>query len=116
MTLHRNIIKNFFVFKKKILKSQFDYSRLLLKQVMIVPDGLQIIVLTQAPLFHRGRAVLRQDLRIDHHQYLEEKTPPSIIQINANLLGSDGNYELSGATLCYLLATAVDQRNEDLGD
>jgi single-stranded-DNA-specific exonuclease len=55
-----------------------------------------------------------QTIILDHHQYLEEKTASSMIQINANLLGSDGNYEVSGATLCYLLATAVDQRNEDL--
>jgi single-stranded-DNA-specific exonuclease len=55
-----------------------------------------------------------QAIILDHHQYLDEKTPSSIIQINANLLGSDGNYEVSGATLCYMLANAVDQRNEDL--
>jgi single-stranded-DNA-specific exonuclease len=55
-----------------------------------------------------------QAIILDHHQYLDEKAPSSIIQINANLLGSDGNYEASGATLCYMLATAVDPRNEDL--
>jgi len=55
-----------------------------------------------------------QAIILDHHQYLKEKTQSTIIQINANLLGSDGNYEVSGATLCYLLAIAVDMRNEDL--
>lgn len=55
-----------------------------------------------------------QAIILDHHQYLTEKTPSSIIQINSNLLGSDGNYESSGATLSYMLATAVDPRNEDL--
>jgi single-stranded-DNA-specific exonuclease len=55
-----------------------------------------------------------QAIILDHHQYLDEKTPPSILQINANLLGSDGNYEASGATLSYMLATSIDPRNEDL--
>jgi RecJ-like exonuclease len=55
-----------------------------------------------------------QTIILDHHQYLDETAPPSILQINANLLGSDGNYEASGATLSYMLATSVDPRNEDL--
>ena len=55
-----------------------------------------------------------QAIILDHHQYLSENTPPTIIQINSNLLGQDGNYEASGATLSYMLATAVDPRNEDL--
>lgn len=50
----------------------------------------------------------------DHHQYLTEHPSKNIIQINSNLLGVDGNYEASGATLSYLFATAVDLANEDL--
>jgi single-stranded-DNA-specific exonuclease len=51
---------------------------------------------------------------LDHHQYLTAQAPENIIQINSNLFGVDGNYEASGATLSFLLATAVDQANEDL--
>jgi RecJ-like exonuclease len=51
---------------------------------------------------------------LDHHQVQAVQTPERIIQINSNLFGIDGNYEASGATLCFLLATAVDQRNENL--
>ncbi|MBN1861531.1 MAG: DHH family phosphoesterase [Candidatus Thermoplasmatota archaeon] len=51
---------------------------------------------------------------LDHHQFLKEHTLKDIIQINANLFGIDGNYDASGATLCYLLATALDPTNEDL--
>jgi single-stranded-DNA-specific exonuclease len=51
---------------------------------------------------------------LDHHQYLTAQTPENIIQINANLFGADGNYDVSGATLSYLFATALDQANADL--
>jgi len=51
---------------------------------------------------------------LDHHQYLTEKTSKNIIQINANLCGIDGNYEASGATLAYALATTLNVNNEDL--
>ncbi len=51
---------------------------------------------------------------LDHHQYLTTQTSKNIIQINANLFGADGNYEVSGATLSYLFATALDPSNEDL--
>jgi single-stranded-DNA-specific exonuclease len=51
---------------------------------------------------------------LDHHQYVTTQTSKNIIQINANLFGADGNYEVSGATLSYLFATAVDSANEDL--
>ncbi len=51
---------------------------------------------------------------LDHHQFLTEHTSKNIIQINANLFGFDGNYDVSGATLSFLLATALDQKNEDL--
>ncbi len=51
---------------------------------------------------------------LDHHQYVTTQTSKNIIQINANLFGADGNYEVSGATLSYLFATAVDPANEDL--
>jgi RecJ-like exonuclease len=51
---------------------------------------------------------------LDHHQYVTTQTSKNIIQINANLFGADGNYDVSGATLSYLFATAVDPANEDL--
>ncbi|HWR64297.1 MAG TPA: DHH family phosphoesterase [Candidatus Thermoplasmatota archaeon] len=51
---------------------------------------------------------------LDHHQYVTTQTSKNIIQINANLFGVDGNYEVSGATLSFLFATAVDSANEDL--
>jgi RecJ-like exonuclease len=51
---------------------------------------------------------------LDHHQYVTAQTSKNIIQINANLFGADGNYEVSGATLSYLFATAIDSANEDL--
>jgi single-stranded-DNA-specific exonuclease len=51
---------------------------------------------------------------LDHHQYQTAQTSDRIVQINSNLFGIDGNYEASGATLGFLLATTVDPRNEDL--
>jgi single-stranded-DNA-specific exonuclease len=51
---------------------------------------------------------------LDHHQYLTAQTSKNIVQINSNLLGADGNYEASGATLSYAFATALDPANEDL--
>ncbi len=51
---------------------------------------------------------------LDHHQYLTAQTSKNIIQINANLFGADGNYDVSGATLSYLFAAALDPANEDL--
>jgi single-stranded-DNA-specific exonuclease len=51
---------------------------------------------------------------LDHHQAQTVQTQENIIQINSNLFGVDGNYEASGATLSYLLATTVNQANEDL--
>jgi single-stranded-DNA-specific exonuclease len=51
---------------------------------------------------------------LDHHQYLTAQTSKNIIQINANHFGTDGNYDVSGATLSYLFATALNAANEDL--
>jgi single-stranded-DNA-specific exonuclease len=51
---------------------------------------------------------------LDHHQYLTAQTSKNIVQINSNLLGADGNYEASGATLSYAFATELDPANEDL--
>jgi RecJ-like exonuclease len=51
---------------------------------------------------------------LDHHQYLTAQTSKNIVQINSNLLGADGNYEASGATLSYAFATELDSSNEDL--
>jgi single-stranded-DNA-specific exonuclease len=51
---------------------------------------------------------------LDHHQYHTAQSSENIVQINANLFGYDGNYDASGATVSYLLATALDPANEDL--
>ncbi len=51
---------------------------------------------------------------LDHHQPMASETPDQILQINANLCGINGNYEASGATLCFGLATAVNPKNSDL--
>ena len=51
---------------------------------------------------------------LDHHQYLTAQTSENIVQINSNLLGVDGNYEASGATLSYAFAKELDPANEDL--
>ena len=51
---------------------------------------------------------------LDHHQYLSQEASEDIVQINANRFGVDGNYEVSGATLSYLFATALDSANQDL--
>jgi RecJ-like exonuclease len=55
-----------------------------------------------------------QAIILDHHQYLTAKTSKNVHQINCNLHGIDGDYEASGATLSYGLATALDLANEDL--
>jgi len=51
---------------------------------------------------------------IDHHQYLKEKTSENVLQINANLIGINGNYEACGATLSFAFAKAFDAKNKDL--
>ena len=51
---------------------------------------------------------------IDHHQILKEKTSKNVLQINANLCGINGNYEACGATLAFIVAKAIDKKNEDL--
>ncbi|HEC81889.1 MAG TPA: DHH family phosphoesterase [Thermoplasmatales archaeon] len=52
---------------------------------------------------------------LDHHQPIYEETViDSIIQINANLIGFDGNYEACGASMSYLFATTLDRKNKDL--
>ena len=48
---------------------------------------------------------------LDHHQYVTAQTSQTVLQINANLYGIDGNYDASGATLCYLFAIALDPAN-----
>jgi len=51
---------------------------------------------------------------IDHHQIHKSNTNKNIIQINANLFGINGNYEASGASLCYSLAKTLNKHNVDL--
>lgn len=51
---------------------------------------------------------------IDHHQLIKDNTPDNILQINAYQFRINGNYDASGASLSYALATALDENNKDL--
>lgn len=52
---------------------------------------------------------------LDHHQPEDKNIIiNSIIQINSNLFGIDGNFEISGSGLCYLFAIMLDKGNADL--
>jgi len=52
---------------------------------------------------------------LDHHQpEYRDLIIDSIIQINSNLFGIDGNFEVSGAGLCYLFARVLNKENVDL--
>ncbi|MEM0492363.1 MAG: DHH family phosphoesterase [Candidatus Thermoplasmatota archaeon] len=51
---------------------------------------------------------------LDHHQYVKKETRSGILQINANLCGYDGNYEICGATLSYAFAAALNPSNDKL--
>ncbi|HDO19576.1 MAG TPA: DHH family phosphoesterase [Thermoplasmatales archaeon] len=52
---------------------------------------------------------------LDHHQpEKREINMDSIIQINSNMFGIDGNYEISGAGMSYMFAKELDGRNKDL--
>ncbi|RLF25416.1 MAG: hypothetical protein DRN01_06425 [Thermoplasmata archaeon] len=52
---------------------------------------------------------------LDHHQPVYDDTViDSIVHVNANLVGFDGNYEACGASMSYLFATTLDKKNSDL--
>ena len=51
---------------------------------------------------------------IDHHQYLKKKTSDQVLQINANLCGINGSYDVCGAAMSYLIAKTLDSKNIDL--
>lgn len=51
---------------------------------------------------------------LDHHQHVKDEAKKNILQINANLCGYDGNYEICGATLSYAFALSLNPRNENL--
>lgn len=53
---------------------------------------------------------------IDHHQQIKEKTKDNVLQINANLCGFNGNYDACGATMAYIFAKTLDEKNLDLSD
>ncbi len=55
----------------------------------------------------------RQILIADHHQPLGTPTP-SVSHFNAHLFGFDGSTDISGAGTAYLLAKALDTKNQDL--
>jgi RecJ-like exonuclease len=50
----------------------------------------------------------------DHHQVVKSDVADNILQVNANLCGMDGNYEVSGATLAFAFAHTLDSHNVDL--
>jgi single-stranded-DNA-specific exonuclease len=51
---------------------------------------------------------------LDHHQPIKEETKEKIIQINANLIGFNGNYDACGASMAYMFAKSLDKKNKDL--
>lgn len=51
---------------------------------------------------------------IDHHQLIKDTTADNILQINAYQFEINGNYDASGASLSYAIATALDENNKDL--
>ena len=52
---------------------------------------------------------------IDHHQPINfENQMDSVTQINTNLLGIDGNYSASGASMSFLFAMEMNKDNIDL--
>jgi len=51
---------------------------------------------------------------IDHHQLISETTPENILQLNTYQFDINGNYDASGASLCYAVALALDEQNKDL--
>jgi single-stranded-DNA-specific exonuclease len=51
---------------------------------------------------------------LDHHQFIRPSKTNDIIQINANALGINGNYEACGATLSYRFATTLNTENKIL--
>jgi len=51
---------------------------------------------------------------IDHHQPLKKNTKDSVLQINCNHFGINGNYEACGATLSYCFAKELSKENTDL--
>ncbi|HID25805.1 MAG TPA: DHH family phosphoesterase [Thermoplasmata archaeon] len=54
-------------------------------------------------------------LVLDHHHPVSKSTVfDSIVHINSNLVGFDGNYEACGASMSYLFAKTVDENNVDL--
>ncbi len=51
---------------------------------------------------------------LDHHQPIQEETKEKIIQINANIVGFNGNYDACGASMTYMFAKSLDKKNKDL--
>lgn len=52
---------------------------------------------------------------LDHHQTEEnDAVVGSVIQVNSNIFGIDGNFEISGAGLSYLFAKTLNKGNVDL--
>jgi RecJ-like exonuclease len=51
---------------------------------------------------------------LDHHRLNNENDAKNIIHINVHLFGLNGTFEISGATLAFLLAISVSNQNWDL--
>ncbi len=51
---------------------------------------------------------------LDHHKLIRDTDARNIIHINSNIFSIDGSYEISAATLAFLLAVDISPRNWDL--
>ena len=51
---------------------------------------------------------------LDHHRLNDMKEVKNIIHINVHLFGLNGTFEISGATLAFLLAISISSQNWDL--
>lgn len=51
---------------------------------------------------------------LDHHQFIAQETKDTVVQINANRCGIDGNYEACGSTIAFSFAKTLGKQNSDL--
>jgi RecJ-like exonuclease len=98
-------------FHATLMRNPFDKG---LKRLMEEENELIIFLDMGSGQIETLEKIQCKVIIVDHHQYLKSKVREDIVQINANLCGIDGNYEASGSTLSFALATALDSNNEDL--
>lgn len=82
----------------------------------LLPKGQRILVFTdlgsgQLSLLD---GVFRENTVVIDHHPPEEAGEESFIQFNPHLFGLDGNVEVSGAGMAYLVAKEIDDENRDL--